>query len=93
MLSAPRWWAPRVVGPGALHHLHHLYGRHWCWTQAQKGLGSNGSCDAAGNSLRQTVHTHCASVHQAAFLRVAGQLQAWRKVMAAYRQVYDSLAG
>ena len=20
---------PRVVGPGALHHLHHLYGRHW----------------------------------------------------------------
>ena len=30
-----------------------------------------------GNSLRQTVHTHCASVHQvaklaAAFLRVAG---------------------
>jgi len=29
-----------------------------CWTQAQKGLGS-------GNSLRQTVHTHRASVHQA----------------------------
>ena len=29
-----------------------------CWTQAQKGLGSN-------LSLRQTVHTHCASVHQA----------------------------
>jgi len=30
-----------------------------CWTQAQKGPGSN-------RSLRQTVHTHCASVHQAA---------------------------
>jgi len=32
-----------------------------CWTQAQKGLGSNRS-----NSPRQTVHSHCASVHQAA---------------------------
>ena len=46
-------------------------------------------------SLRQTLHTHCASVHQAAKLvaalsRVVGQLQAWRKVMAAYRRVYDS---
>jgi len=42
-----------------------------CWTQAKKGPGSNRSC------LKQTVHTHCASVHQAAklvaaFLRVAG---------------------
>jgi len=40
-----------------------------CWTQARKSM--------AGNSLRQTVHTHCASVHQeaklvAARLRVAG---------------------
>ena len=48
-----------------------------CWTQAQKGLGSNRSRDAVGNSLRQTVHTYCASVHQAeklvaALLRVAG---------------------
>jgi len=39
-----------------------------CWTQAQKGLGSN-------QSLRQTVHTHRAAVHQtakavAALLRV-----------------------
>ena len=48
------------------------------WTQAQKGLGSNRSCDAvwSGNSLGQTVHTHHASVHQAvklvaALLRVA----------------------
>jgi len=48
-----------------------------CWTQAQKGPGSNRSRDAVVNSLRQTVHTHCASVHQAAKLvaalfRVAG---------------------
>jgi len=40
-----------------------------CWIQAQKGLGSN-------HSLRQTVHTHRAAVHQtakvvAALLRVA----------------------
>jgi len=33
-----------------------------CWTQAQKGPGSNRSRDAVRNSLRQTVHTHCASV-------------------------------
>jgi len=42
-----------------------------------KGLGSNRSRDVVGNSLRQTTHTHCASVHQAAklvaaLLRVAG---------------------
>ena len=50
-----------------------------CWTQAQKGPGSNRSRDAFGNgnSLRQTVHTHRASVHRAAqlvvaLLRVAG---------------------
>jgi len=48
-----------------------------CWTHAQEGLGSNRSCDAVGNSFRQTVHTHRASVHKAAklvapLLRVAG---------------------
>jgi len=49
-----------------------------CWTQAQKGPGSNRSRDAlSGNSLRQTVHVHCASVQQAAklvaaLLRVSG---------------------
>ena len=47
------------------------------WTQAQKGPGSNRSRPLSGNSLRQTVHTHRASVHQAAklaaaLLRVAG---------------------
>jgi len=49
----------------------------------------------SGNSLRQTVHTHCASVHQAAKLvaalvRVVGVTAGWRKVMTAYRRVYDS---
>ena len=34
-----------------------------CWTQAKKGTGSN--------SHRQTVHSHCASVHQAAKLVAA----------------------
>jgi len=42
-----------------------------CWTQAQKGLGSNRSREAVGNSLRQTVYTHRASVYQAAKLVVA----------------------
>ena len=50
----------------------------------------------SGNSLRQTVHTHRASVHQAAklvaaLLRVAGVTTGLRKVMAAsYHRVYDS---
>ena len=34
----------------------------------QKGPGSNRSRDAGGNSLRQTVHTHRASVHRGAKL-------------------------
>jgi len=42
-----------------------------CWTQAQKGLGSNRSRDADSNSLRQIFHTHPASVHQAAKLVAA----------------------
>ena len=37
----------------------------------QKGLGSSRSRDAIGSSLRQTVHTHHASVHQAAKLVAA----------------------
>jgi len=40
-------------------------------------IASRGNNTLSGNSLRQTVHTHCASVHQAAkvvaaLLRVAG---------------------
>jgi len=49
----------------------------------------------SGDSLGQTVHTHCASVHQAvklvaSLLRVAGITSGLVEVMAAYRQVYDS---
>ena len=49
----------------------------------------------SANSLRQTVHTHRASVHQAAklvaaLLRVARITAGLRKVMAAYRRVYGS---
>jgi len=39
-----------------------------CWTQAQKGLGSNRNRDT---SQPQTVHTRRASVHQAAKLVAA----------------------
>jgi len=49
----------------------------------------------SGNSLRQTAHTHCASVHQAAkfvaaLLRVAGVTAGLAERMAAYGRVYDS---
>ena len=48
-----------------------------CWTQAQKDLVQIAVAMLSGNSLKQTVHTHRASVHQAAklvaaLLRVAG---------------------
>jgi len=48
-----------------------------CWTQAQKTRVQIAAATLSANSLRQTVHTHCASVHQAAklvaaLLRVAG---------------------
>jgi len=48
-----------------------------CWTQAQKTRVQIAVATLSGNSLKQTVHTHCASVLQAAklvaaLLRVAG---------------------
>jgi len=48
-----------------------------CWTRAQKARVQIVAATLSDNSLRQTVHTHCASVHQAAklvatLLRVAG---------------------
>jgi len=43
------------------------------WTQAWKGLGSNRSRDAVG----QTVHTHRASLHQAAKLVAVLLKVAW----------------
>jgi len=42
-----------------------------CWTQAQKGMGQIAAATLSGNSLRQTVHTHRASVHQSAKLAAA----------------------
>ena len=47
-----------------------------CWTQAQQGWVQMAAVTLSVNSFRQTVHTHRASVHQAAklvaaFLRVA----------------------
>ena len=42
------------------------------WTQAQKARIQIAVAMLSGNSLRQTAHTHCTSVHLvAAFLRVA----------------------
>jgi len=46
-------------------------------THAQKARVQIAVATLSGNSLRQTVHTHCASIHQAAklvaaLLRVAG---------------------
>ena len=66
-----------------------------CWTQAQKAWVQIAAATLSGNSFRQTAHTHRASVQQAAklvaaLLRVEEITQAWRKVIAAYRRVYDS---
>jgi len=46
-----------------------------CWTQAQKARVQIAAATLSGNSLRQTAHTHCSSVHQAAKL-VAALLRA-----------------
>jgi len=66
----------------ALFSLTHVMGgsvAEWlaCWTQEQKAWVQIAAATLWGNSLRQTVHTHRASVHQAAklvaaLLRVAG---------------------
>ena len=42
-----------------------------CWTQAQKARVQIAVATLSGNSLRQTAHTHCVSVHQAAKLVAA----------------------
>jgi len=42
-----------------------------CWTQAQKARVQIAVATLSGNSLRQTVHTHRASDHQAAKLVAA----------------------
>ena len=48
-----------------------------CWTRRSRARVQIAAATLSGNSLRQTVHTHRASVHQAvklvaALLRVAG---------------------
>ena len=42
-----------------------------CWTQVQKARIQIAVATLSGNSLRQTVHIHCAHVHQAAKLVAA----------------------
>ena len=42
-----------------------------CWTQAQKARVQIAVAMLSSNSLKQSVHTHCASVHQAAKLVAA----------------------
>ena len=42
-----------------------------CWTQAQKARVQIAVATVSDNSFRQTVHTHCASVYQAAKLAAA----------------------
>jgi len=42
-----------------------------CWTQAQKARVQIAVATLSGNSLKQTAHSHCASVHQAAKLVAA----------------------
>jgi len=42
-----------------------------CWTQAQKARVQIAVATLSDNSLRQTVHTHCASVQPAAKLVAA----------------------
>ena len=67
------------------HQLHHITLKlggsvaEWlaCWTQVQKARVQIAVVTLSGNSFRQTVHTHRASVHRAAklvaaLLRVAG---------------------
>jgi len=48
------------------------------WTQAQKAWVQIAAATLSGNSLGQTVHTHCASVHQAAKLVTAALLRVAR---------------
>ena len=67
-----------------------------CWTQAQKVRVQIAVATLTGNSLRQTVHTHRVSGHQAAKLvaallgvaRVTAGLA--KSSVNLYRRVYDS---
>ena len=66
-----------------------------CWTPAQKARVQITVSTLSGNSLRQTAHTHCASVHQAAklvaaLLRVAGVTAGLAESNGSLPSVYDS---
>ena len=68
-----------------------------CWIQAQyRAWVQIAAATLSGNSLRQTVHTHCASVHQAAklvaaLLRVAGVTAGLAESNGnLYRRIYDT---
>jgi len=68
--------SPVFSGDFCHHHHHHHQGgsvAEWlaCWTQAQKARVQIAVATLSGNSLRQTVHTHRASVQQAAKLVAA----------------------
>jgi len=60
----------------------------WCRLRRKRAWVQIAVATLSGNSLKWTVNTHRSSVHQATKLVAA--LRAWRKVMAAYRRVYDS---
>ena len=60
-----------------------------CWTQAQKARVPVAVATLSGNSLRQTVHTHRASVHQAA--KVVAALLRVARVTAGLAESNDSL--
>ena len=72
----------------------------WCMVprvaQAQKGMFQIAAATLSGNSHRQTIHTHRASVHQAAklvaaLLRAAGVTAGLAESNGSlYRRVYDS---
>jgi len=74
----------RGVTPMARQPVSYYYACGWvaewlaCWTQAQKARVQIAVATLLGNSFTQTVHTHCAPVHQAAklvaaLLRAAGR--------------------
>jgi len=66
-----------------------------CWTQAQKAWVQIAATTLSGNSLRQTIYSHRASVRQAAKLvsaplRVARVTAGLAESNGSLRRVYDS---
>ena len=81
-LSSPNIDVLTAARTHQIYVIHRPYGgsvAEWlaCWTQVQKAWVQIAAVTLSGNSLRQTVHTHHAFVHQtaklvAALLKVAG---------------------